>query len=48
MMENVEANFRKFGAVQKQYFNIYEQRLSNEVRKVLINIVKKLLPNKSK
>jgi len=48
MMENVEANFRKFGAVQKQYFNIYEQRLSDEVRKVLINIVKKLLPNRSK
>jgi len=34
MVENIEANFRKFGAVQKQYFRITSKRILNKLREV--------------
>ncbi len=41
MIENVEANFRKFGAVQKQYFNISSTSILREVKKIVKTLLKK-------
>jgi len=42
MMENVEANFRKFGAVQKQYFSIFDPSIRREIKEIARLILKKL------
>jgi len=34
MIENVEANFRKFGGVQKQYFHIYSKSILRKVKDI--------------
>jgi len=41
MIENVEANFRKFGGVQKQYFNISSTSIPREVKKIVRMLLKK-------
>ena len=41
MIENVEANFRKFGAVQKQYFSISNKSILREIKKVIKLIMKR-------
>jgi len=41
MIENVEANFRKFGGVQKQYFNISSTSIPREVKKIVKTLLKK-------
>jgi len=46
MIENIEANFRKFGAVQKQYFSIFDRSIKRELRKIL-SVSKEKLPKLS-
>jgi len=46
MIENIEANFRKFGAVQKQYFSIFDPSIKRELRKVL-SVYREKLPKPS-
>ena len=41
MIENVEANFRKFGGVQKQYFSISSTSIPREVKKIVRMLLKK-------
>jgi len=35
MIENVEANFRKFGCVQKQYFHIYKPDFKHHLKSLI-------------
>jgi len=40
MIESIESNFRKFGAVQKQYFNIYNKSILRKLKdivKIILN-----------
>lgn len=40
IIENIEANFRKFGGEQKPYFYIYDNTIVNALRRILKTIVK--------
>lgn len=40
MIENIESNFRKFGTVQKQYFNISDKSILSDIKSI-INIILK-------